>query len=116
MQNGYVVPPAAMLQLQQMALHQQQRPPALPAMLPAPGTSFGEPFIEELPHQPAEQLPCAFCGGNHVQSKCTQYKVARDAYKQVKADKAAKQREAAAAKKLEAAAAAGAVPAAIVPP
>jgi len=90
---------------------------APPALLPAPqggaGAPAEEPIMEMPGLQPAEQMPCLFCGGaKHVQSKCTLYIQARNAQAKATAEKVAAKKAAAEAKAAEKQAAAAAAAAA----
>jgi len=100
-------------QMQQMAYYDQLRQLMTPSSMPgqqALGGPSMPPRIEEfIPASPAEQNPCVFCGGNHVQSKCTKFKQARDKCHQEAQDRAA------AARKKREDAAAGAVAAGAAP-
>jgi hypothetical protein len=78
-----------------------------------PPETHDQPAFEELPGEPAEQMPCRFCGGaKHVQSKCTLYIQARLAQSKANAEKVATKRQVAADKKLAAELAAAAAAAA----
>ena len=89
---------------------QQMLPPPPGAAPPGYGAPTNEPGsgIEEMPPAPAEQIPCLFCGGKHVQSKCTLYIQARNAQAKATAEKVAAKKAAAEAKAAEKAAAAAA--------
>ena len=75
-----------------------------------PALGYAGGGLEEV--TPAEQTPCAFCQGNHVQSKCTKYIQARNAEAKRSAEVSATRRQTAEARKAEAAAASAAAAAA----
>jgi len=108
--GGTPMPLPAFDSSQMGALQRQMMGMALPQPLPQPGAGQ-PPVIEEMPA--LEQTPCTFCGGAHVQSRCTAWRTARDTFHKNKSEKNAASRTrreeaAAAAAATAAAAAAGA--------
>ena len=95
-----------------MQMMQGQPPIGMPFAPPPALGALPSPQIEEM-IEPAEQMPCLFCGApKHSQSKCTLYIQARNQTMKQKQEQAASKRAAAEAKAAEKAATAAAAAAA----